>query len=94
MKPVDVNKTNEKKLLAEVYNYDEPMLHSKTKFRVGDHVRISKYKHIFEKSYTPSWTTEIFTIAKIQPTNPETYLLIDEGNNTIKGGFYKEELQK
>lgn len=91
MKPVDVNKTNEKKLLAEVYNYDEPLHHDETKFKVGDHVRISKYKHIFEKSYTPC---EIFRIAKVQPTNPETYLLIDGLNEPVKGGFYKFELQK
>lgn len=97
MKPVDVNKTNEKKLFAEVYDFGEPYLHppvKKTKFRVGDHVRISKYKHIFEKSYTANFTTEIFRISKIQFTNPETYLLIDEQSNPIKGGFYKYELQK
>lgn len=93
MKPVNVNQSNEKQLLADVYNIDEP-LHVKTKFRVGQHVRISKYKHIFEKSYTPSWSTEIFVISRIQYTNPETYLLIDEFGNPIKGGFYKYELQK
>lgn len=95
MKPADVNKLNEKKLLAEVYNYNEPLLEPvKAKFRVGDYVRISKYKHIFEKGYTPNWTTEVFTITKIQSTDPETYLLKDAQNNPIKGGFYRYELQK
>lgn len=92
MKPKDVNKNNEKKLLADVFGVDEP-LYVKTKFHIGQSVRISKYKHVFEKSYTPQWTTEIFKILKIQPTNPETYLLIDSQNQPIKGGFYKFELQ-
>ena len=26
------------------------------KFEVGDHVRISKYKNIFAKGYTPNWS--------------------------------------
>lgn len=92
MRPVDVNKFNEEKLLRHVYRIDEPLV-SKTKFAVGQHVRISKYKHVFEKGYTPNWSNEIFKIAKIRYTNPETYLLIDSQDNPIKGGFYKYELQ-
>ena len=34
------------------------------KFKVGDHVRISKYKNIFAKGYTPNWSEEIFAIKK------------------------------
>lgn len=92
MKPVDVNKSNERQLLREIFKIDEPNL-IKPKFHVGQHVRISKYKHVFEKSYTPNWSTEIFRIARIMSTNPETYILTDGNNNTIKGGFYKYELQ-
>ncbi|KAG5314864.1 POL2 protein, partial [Pseudoatta argentina] len=44
------------------------------KFKIGDSVRVSKYKTIFEKGYTPNWTTEVFTIVKVQRTNPVTYL--------------------
>lgn len=91
MKPIDVNKFNEKKLLYDVYKNDKPTL-SKTKFHVGQHVRISKYKHVFEKGYTPNWTTEIFIISDVKKTNPETYHLVDSLNNPIKGGFYKYEL--
>lgn len=92
MKPVEVNKSNEKKLLCDVYKIDEPYL-VKAKFHVGQYVRISKYKHIFEKGYTPNWTTEIFKISQIKYTNPETYLLVDSQDKSIKGGFYKYELQ-
>lgn len=62
-------------------------------FKVGDHVRLSKYRTVFEKGYTPNWTTEIFTIAKVQRnTYPITYLLNDYKNNEIKGSVYAEEL--
>lgn len=91
MKPVEVNKLNEQKLLHDVYKIDEPLLVN-LKFHVGQHVRISKYKHIFEKGYTPNWTTEIFKISQVKYTNPETYILVDSLDNPIKGGFYKYEL--
>ncbi|XP_074096350.1 uncharacterized protein LOC141525687 [Cotesia typhae] len=64
------------------------------KFKVGDKVRISKYKHVFDKGYTPNWTTEIFTIKSVQNTNPTTYKLVDYQDQPIEGGFYNEELSK
>lgn len=79
-------------MLREVYKIDEHHI-VKTKFHVGQHVRISKYKHVFEKGYTPNWTTEIFKILQIKYTNPETYNLVDGLDNPIKGGFYRYELQ-
>ena len=66
----------------------------KTKFKINDKVRISKYKHNFDKSYTPNWTTEIFTIFKILNTNPVTYQLKDELDNIILGCFYESEIKK
>lgn len=63
-------------------------------FKVGDPVRLSKYKMLFEKGYTPNWTTEIFKIRKVQyHTDPITYLLSDYQGNEIKGSTYAEELQ-
>ena len=64
------------------------------KFSVGDEVRISKNKAIFEKGYTTRWTEEIFTIIEIQNTNPVTYKLADLQGEEIKGTFYEPELQK
>ena len=64
------------------------------KFSVGDEVRISKNKAVFEKGYTTRWTEEIFTITKIQNTNPVTYKLADLQGEEIKGTFYEPELQK
>ena len=46
------------------------------KFRVGDHVRISKYKNIFAKFYVPEWSEEVFVIAKVKNTVPWTYVII------------------
>ena len=40
------------------------------KFKVGDHVRISKYKNIFAKGYTPNWSEEVFISSKIKNTVP------------------------
>lgn len=94
MAPIDVDDENEQHLLDTAYNYKRivPFL-EKQKFKVGDYVRLSKYKHVFEKGYLPSWTTEIFKISKIQYTNPTTYLLVDWEGGEIKGGVYAEEMQ-
>ena len=35
------------------------------KFKIGDHVRISKYKHIFAKGYIPNCLEEVFVIKKV-----------------------------
>lgn len=98
MKPIDVTKANEKDLLKSVYKRVEiPLnvnINKRSKFKVNDHVRISKYKSIFEKGYTPNWSTEIFQISKILPTKPITYLLVDANKTRIKGCFYQYELQK
>lgn len=93
MKPIDVVPSNEQHLLNTVYSNTFPIRGVKAKFKSGDLVRISKYKHIFSKGYTPNWTTEIFRIKKVQPTNPVTYLLIDLEGHDIKGTVYPQELQ-
>lgn len=66
----------------------------KKSFKVGDRVRITKYKTQFEKGYKPKWTNEIFTVEEINNTNPITYKLIDLNKEPILGSFYTEELQK
>ena len=44
------------------------------KFKVGDHVRISKYKNIFAKGYKPNWSEEVFIIKQVKNTVPWTYV--------------------
>ena len=87
MKPVDVKDNIYIDFEKEVNNKDP-------KFKVGDHVRISKYKNIFAKGYTPNWSEEIFVISKIKNTVPWTYAINDLNGEEITGSFYEKELQK
>ena len=64
------------------------------KFKVGDKVRISRYKNIFAKEYAPNWSSEIFIVDKINDTVPYTYNLKDLNDEEIIGSFYDKELQK
>lgn len=92
MKPADVNKTNEARLLNTVYSNIK--IAGPAKLNPGDLVRISKHKGQFEKGYTPNWSTEVFRIVTVKITNPVTYLLADLQSQPISGGFYEFELQK
>ena len=73
MTPTEASKkSNEGTVYFNLYG-DMEQVTSKPKFKVGDKVRISKYKqNVFDKGYTPNWTEELFTIDKIQYTNPIT----------------------
>lgn len=93
MRPVDVvPKEKETHLLNTVYSNIK--IAAPAKFKVGDSVRISKIKGVFDKGYTPNWSTEISTVDKVQITNPVTYKLKDVEGAPIEGGFYEPELQK
>ena len=87
MKPIDVTGDS----YAE---YNENSNKKNPKFKVGDHVRISKYKNIFAKGYTPNWSEEIFVISKIKNTVPWTYVINDLNGEETIGSFYEKELQK
>lgn len=93
MSPNEVTKKDEEKLLQTVYNYPKIIVKS-TKLKVGDFCRISKYKSIFEKGYTPNWGVEIFKIVKVNKLRPETYHIVDSEKKPILGAFYAYELQK
>src|SRR5436190_13478514 len=90
MKPIDVTPTIADKLLNTIYS--NVKIAAPAKFKVGESVRVSKFKTIFGKGYTPNWITEIFKIIKVQKTNPVTYILEDSLGNAIAGGFYEYEL--
>lgn len=84
----------EKHLLQTAYNITKKFQPGQfAKFKVLQNVMIYKYKSLFDKGYTPSWSTEI-SIYKIQNTIPITYLLKDINNVKISGCFYEQELQK
>ena len=86
MKPVDVK--NNKRVYSDEHDEKD------SRFKVGDRVRISKFKNIFAKGYTPNWSSKIFIVDKINDTVPYTYNLKDLNDEKIIGSFYDKELQK
>ena len=87
MKPVDVKDNTYTGFKKEVNDKNH-------KFKVGDHVRISKYNIIFAKGYMPSWSQEIFIVKKTKNTVPWTYVINDLNGEEIIGTFYENELQR
>ena len=87
MKPTDV-KDNNKRVYIDEHNEKH------SRFKVGDRVRISKFKNIFAKVYTLNWSSEIFIVDKVNDTLPYTYNLKDLNDEEILGSFYDRELQK
>ena len=86
-KPIDV--------MDDSYaEYNEDSNNKNPRFKVGDHVRISKYKNIFAKRYVPNWSEEVFVISKIKNTVPWIYAVSDLNGEEITGSFYEKELQK
>ena len=93
MKPIDVNKTNEKHIKNTVYNYN--ITNKKPKFKINDIVRINlKRRELFDKpTGNIKWSEELFRIYKINKSNVITYQLKDMNDEIIKGIFYEKELQ-
>ena len=80
MKPIDVG--DNKRLYIDEHNEKD------SRFKVGDRVRISKFKNIFAKGYTPNWSKEIFIIDKINDAVQYTYNIKDLNGEEIIGSFY------
>ena len=68
MKPVDVKDKDNTYIGSMELHSKELHSNKDPKFKVGDHVRISKYKNIFVKGYTPNWSEEVFLIKKVKNT--------------------------
>ena len=80
MKPIDVT--------SDSYVTKEP------KFKVGDHVIISKYRNIFAKGYSQNWSEETFVVIKIKYTVRWAYVISDLNGEPVTGSFYKKNCQK
>ena len=63
------------------------------KFKISDIFRISKYKKIFAKGYTPNWSEDILVIKKVKNTMLLTYVINDRNGVEIAAMFYENELQ-
>ena len=87
MKPIDVTSDS-------CTEYNEDSNQKDPKFKIGDSVRISKYKNIFAKEYNQNWSEEAFIITKIKGAVPWTHAIRDFNGEPITGTFYKNKLQK
>ena len=87
MKPVDAKDDSFAK-------YNEESNEKDSKFKVGIHIRIPKYKDIFAKGDTPNWSEEFFVAKKIKNTVPWTYVISDLNGEEIIGRFYEREFEK
>ena len=96
MKPKDVgnNTARSSSLDCNKRVYIDEHNEKRSRFKVGDRVRISKFKNIFAKAYTPYWSREIFIVNKMNDTVPYTYNIKDLNDEEIIGSFYDRELQK
>lgn len=94
MKPIEVNKTNESLVRLNILKSRKSFNKPKRKYNVGDRVRISRFKREFSKGYWPQWSNEVYSIWKVQATNPITYIIKDDDGEVLRGGFYQQELSK
>ena len=83
-----------KEINQENNNANDDLMGKKPKFKIGQRVRIYKYKHHFEKGFTHSWTKEIFIITKIYYTQPITYGISSLDGESIIGRWYENQLIK
>ena len=58
------------------------------KFKVGDHVRISKYENAFAKGYASNWSEEVFVIKKVKNTFPWTNAINDLNGEEMTGNIF------
>ena len=87
MKPIGVT-------VDSYAEYNKDFNKKDPKLKVGDHIRISKYKNIFAKGHAPNWSEEVFVVSEIKYTVPWTYVVSDLNGEEITGSFYEKELQK
>ena len=92
-KPANVTSADVGKMRDEMAQRPEPAK-GKDDIPVGETVRISKVKSVFDKGYLPNWTEEIFTVASInRKKKPFMYKLKDYSNEIVEGSFYRHEIQ-
>ena len=86
MKPIDVKSKSHAEYNVDCNDKDP-------KFKIGDHVRISRHKKVSAKEYAPHWSEEVFVIKKVKNTVLWTYVIMDLNSEDIVGTFYEEEFQ-
>ena len=87
IKPIDVRSDS-------VAEFNKESNEKGPQFKIGNQVRISKYKSVFAKRYSRNWSEEIFVIKRVKDTTPWTYIINDLNGEEIIGTFYEKELQE
>ena len=94
--PADITKKIESKVWKYMY-IDKLKLKPKNKvfkFKIGQHVRISHMKYVFQRDYHIKWTQEVFIVThRCKKQGLNLYRVKDFLNEDIDGHFYEEELQ-
>jgi hypothetical protein len=90
--PAKVTVFNAESIWRKMYRFDDRP-YKTPKFKVGDHVRISKAKDTFEKGYRTNWRSELFVIKKVFRKRYPEYNLQDLQGEDILGKFQEFELQ-
>ena len=86
MKPIDVKSKSHAEYNVDCNDKDP-------KFKIGDHVRISRHKKVSAKEYALHWSEEVFVIKKVKNTVLWTYVIMDLNSEDIVGTFYEKEFQ-
>ena len=92
MKPSEVTVMNSQQVWRTIYGRQSSSVNYK--FKVGDQVRISKHKRVFEKSYLPNWSEETFAVAQRIARDPPVYKLKEHDGELIKGTFTRPSCKK
>ena len=87
MKPIDIKDNTYIDSVKESNDKD-------FKFQIGDYIRISKYKNIFAKGYTPNCSEEVVMTQELKNTVPWTYVFNDLNGEEIIGTFYEKNPAK
>ena len=87
MKPVGVNSST-------YFDFDKENNNEDSKLEVGNHVKVTKYKNIFAKGYTPNCPVEVFVINKVKNTVPGKYVLEDLMVKKLLGRFIKKNCKR
>ena len=103
MKPVDVTIDNEHEVIRRYKEIEKQKAKKicpnnekrKPKFQVGDDVRMSTYRKLFDKetSFSENWTYETYKIKKVILSCPHTYVIVDNKGEYVAGLFYEQELK-
>ena len=95
MTPIQASMSNNQITVIEnTLNKTNNIAKGKAKFKLGDRVRISRIKGVFEKGYLPNWSEEVYIIEGVLNTTPITYKIKDTLGEILEGSFYQQELQK